>query len=1165
VQTLASFARHRTVWCLAVWGVLAAGPVVAAVEGYQGAAAGSDSATGYDPQRADLTLAQIAGDAVKVPEATATPRPLSRRGARRVEKARALLLEQRYTEASLELEKALQSDPDSPEVHLELARVLRASGSTERCRTHLEKARSLRPGLAEVHYLLALSSAATGELTAGVRELRIAELCEGTAPPDIQALALYRVAERLRAEGYFGAALGLYRQYEGLAAGIDAGPGVDPGLATLLRVGGGSAAAEMAEIHEARGDFSAAADELARAAGRGGPPPRDRSRLVELLSRAGRHAEAVAEARRLAGEDPSQAGLLVEAHRAAGRLADAVDEMAALAADSPAEPAYVLALADLLLTLGRDAEAEEALRRYCADRPGQPGPLWRLFSLYVDRADWPSALGVAAEAVRAGSAAVARARMTELPAEAAAELISDATVRATATRDQSAAYLLACLALREERADLARDLLSGVLDRAPDFMPARVELAELLLGEYRWQEAIELLGALAEGDSRDARVERLLGLACSGLDDDENAVFHLQAAVSLNREDARALKALGELYERTGRPLQAIRRFEAAAEINPLDAETCEALFNLYLTAAKDREQARAQLDALRRMAASPHRIARCEAWLEVREHGPDYERFRSRLTAAMDREGPDARSLAFVGISLSAEGRYPESLEALRRAAELAPDDTDIQVNLADAHRLALDFGRSAQVLRDLLRRHPNRHPWRLMLHDVLVTDQRFDAALALAREQLARDDLDDQTRLQYREAVSETLLVARRYDELIDTLLGWRADAPEDADVRRMLASAYVAADRPGDALSLVREWRREAPGNVFLRELHTQLLVELGRGEQAARLILELLENDPDNDDLQLLLVDTLSDMGRHEDAIELATNCLVATRRQIEYQMRMIAVYDAADRPDDAVRSLAELIHQQGMGVPGTASLDVGALRRALAVNLINAGRHADAEARLARWIEQATDSGETFEYLRVLSFCQLEQGQRVQATETLEQAYALRPLDAWVNNDLAYNWVDQGVHLEPAERMLRYAVAREPRNHAYLDSLGWALYKKGEIAEAVEWLTRATRFAEVADPVILDHLADALWRAGRREEAVENWRRAVRVATERLEDESGAARAEDSAVLEGARGKLDRVERDEAPGVAPAGPPQDRSGDAGAAVGSSPAGAAPRSL
>ncbi len=56
-------------------------------------------------------------------------------------------------------------------------------------------------------------------------------------------------------------------------------------------------------------------------------------------------------------------------------------------------------------------------------------------------------------------------------------------------------------------------------------------------------------------------------------------------------------------------------------------------------------------------------------------------------------------------------------------------------------------------------------------------------------------------------------------------------------------------------------------------------------------------------------------------------------------------------------------------------------------------------------------------------------------------------------------------------------MILQAVEAEPDNAAYLDSLGWVLFRLGRFDEAVVQLEKAAAIDE-PDPVILDHLGDA---------------------------------------------------------------------------------------
>jgi Flp pilus assembly protein TadD len=111
-----------------------------------------------------------------------------------------------------------------------------------------------------------------------------------------------------------------------------------------------------------------------------------------------------------------------------------------------------------------------------------------------------------------------------------------------------------------------------------------------------------------------------------------------------------------------------------------------------------------------------------------------------------------------------------------------------------------------------------------------------------------------------------------------------------------------------------------------------------------------------------------------------------------------------------------------------------------------------------------------------------------------AEDDFKKALELFPDQPLVMNYLGYSWVDQGVNLEEAFKMLRRAVELRPNDGYIVDSLGWAHYKLGQYVEAAQTLERAVDL-KPSDPVLNDHLGDAYWRVNRRTEAKFQWNHA----------------------------------------------------------------------
>lgn len=111
-----------------------------------------------------------------------------------------------------------------------------------------------------------------------------------------------------------------------------------------------------------------------------------------------------------------------------------------------------------------------------------------------------------------------------------------------------------------------------------------------------------------------------------------------------------------------------------------------------------------------------------------------------------------------------------------------------------------------------------------------------------------------------------------------------------------------------------------------------------------------------------------------------------------------------------------------------------------------------------------------------------------------AESDLKKALELNPDQPLVLNYLGYSWVDQGVNLDEAFKMLRRAVDLRQRDGYVVDSLGWAYYRLGRYDDAVRELEKAIDL-KPSDPVINDHLGDAYWRVGRKLEAQFQWNHA----------------------------------------------------------------------
>ncbi len=164
-----------------------------------------------------------------------------------------------------------------------------------------------------------------------------------------------------------------------------------------------------------------------------------------------------------------------------------------------------------------------------------------------------------------------------------------------------------------------------------------------------------------------------------------------------------------------------------------------------------------------------------------------------------------------------------------------------------------------------------------------------------------------------------------------------------------------------------------------------------------------------------------------------------------------------------------------------------------------------------------------------DYRYALSGIYADLNQIDKASEQLKALLAREPNNPTYNNDLGYIWADRGMHLAEAEKMIRKAIEEERKlrrkvtpplradedhdNAAYLDSLGWVLFKQGKLKEAKAYLVQATKDKDGQSIEIYDHLAEVFLALGEKSEAVTTWKKGLESTTSSKRDQKRRAEVE----------------------------------------------------
>lgn len=345
-----------------------------------------------------------------------------------------------------------------------------------------------------------------------------------------------------------------------------------------------------------------------------------------------------------------------------------------------------------------------------------------------------------------------------------------------------------------------------------------------------------------------------------------------------------------------------------------------------------------------------------------------------------------------------------------------------------------------------------------------------QLDQALALRRDWEAPALLKTQL-----------LQQAGQTKEAISFLRGFVSRAP-DARAARKAYAGLLATDKQFDAsLKEFAALSAANPDDGELLYMHALLLIQSNKSAQAEPLLKKVIEQGgADVDASRIQLGQIYEDTQRTADAM--------AIYRQV----------GGAQRPSAQAR--AALLQAKGGDLAG-ARAELRSLRES---SPKDARSFLLAETQILREMNQPqeafalldTQLAQTPDDLDLLYdhalLAELTDRPEVMERE-LRRLIAARPNDPQAYNALGYSLADRNQRLDEALELIRKAHELSPEDGFILDSLGWALYRKGDLAAALIELKRA--FALRPDPEIAAHLGEVLWHSGSKDDARRIWQEA----------------------------------------------------------------------
>jgi tetratricopeptide (TPR) repeat protein len=581
------------------------------------------------------------------------------------------------------------------------------------------------------------------------------------------------------------------------------------------------------------------------------------------------------------------------------------------------------------------------------------------------------------------------------------------------------------------------------------------------------------------------------------------AVDSYRAALKADPGATFIAEELSDLYIQSGRLRDAVTEAEDALKQNPNDLNSRRLLARIYTRLIGDSQANRIDENMVKKAIEQYQKITAgdpkdVESWLmlgrldKIAQNSTDALAAYSKVLE-LDPGNEDAMTgQAMVYTDL---GDTKKAADLLRKVADKDPTPRSL-TNLANVYEQLKDYSLAAEMLRRALEQQPgNAELKHALAQDLLFSDQAEDA-LKVYQDLIEEDPKDE----------GALLRISKIYQQ------------------KRDFAKAHEAADKAKEL----------DPNNLEIQYNDVSLLAAEGRTPEAIKALKAILDStskktynaDERNNRVSLLdglgglyqkveqytaAADTYRQMAELDpDAAPRATAEIVETYRQAKDFPKAEAEAEAASKkyPNDR---LVRGVHASLLADLGKTDQALAETRKLLDgkndkndretyISLAQIYDKAKNFPEMAKMLDTAeklspeNDDKETVIFMRGAMYERMKN--YTEAEEEFRKALAINPDNASALNYLGYMLADRGIRLEEARDLIAKAVERDPKNGAYLDSLGWVLFRLNKLPEAEAKLREALELMS-RDPTVHDHLGDVYFHEGKIREAIAQWQNSLK--------------------------------------------------------------------
>jgi tetratricopeptide (TPR) repeat protein len=439
-------------------------------------------------------------------------------------------------------------------------------------------------------------------------------------------------------------------------------------------------------------------------------------------------------------------------------------------------------------------------------------------------------------------------------------------------------------------------------------------------------------------------------------------------------------------------------------------------------------------------------------------------------------------------------KGQYRESSKAARQAFEQSENNARPGVLLADSLLRSGQTAEAIEILRNILRSNPNDAALALGLAEALVQAGNYDEA----NQQLTRILEKSPKNIRALNLLAQSQRRLGKREQAISTLK--RAldgqDVSESLEIQFELAETYEEMGQIDNAVAAYEEALQalsDPDGSVSASNKRNagivlQAIVNVYRNNNLRDKAFKALDRmqqvlGKDSTSATELRIAILNSEGQYKEALTAARDA----QKQFPNERRL-KILEA-----QALSELREIDNSlQVMRGLLNSSAEDGDIYNLSALFLMDNNQLAEAEKQVRKALQ--LDEKNTG-YLLTLSSVQ-DRAKQYQASEdTLKLVLKFDPDNSTALNNLGYFLTERNERLKEALEYIQRAVNIEPNNGSFLDSLGWAYYKLGNLDLARKHLEEALIYSR-RSTAIHEHLGDVYQKLGRTADAIKHWQKAL---------------------------------------------------------------------